>query len=82
MDKTKDKAFTFPYVTNIGGLCDSDVTKINFFPCVATSRNCHNSCVSSASIADPPTYPHEHPLNLSDPEMVQRIHQDPVPEVY
>ena len=30
MEETKDRAFTLPDGANIGGLCDSDVTKINF----------------------------------------------------
>ena len=62
MNKQKDKAFASCDAANIGGLCDSDVTKINF------SLRGHVTRLSQIlrifSIFSRSLHPQEHPLEL------------------
>ena len=66
----KNKVFFEPDAANIGSLCDGDVTKFTSY-WASRSHDCHKSCVSSGNAA---IHPQEHPLNLSEPEIIQRIH--------
>ena len=73
MDKSrmdKNKVFFELDAANIGTLCDSDVTKLTSY-WASRSHDCYKSCVSSGNAA---IHLHEHPLNLSDPEIILRIH--------
>ena len=74
----KNKVFFEPDAANIGALCDSDVTKLT---CSRASRShdCHKSRVSSAKRTHASAGA---PLNLSEPEIVQRIHITEALQVY